>query len=182
MSNLTYPLEYLYFGASSSCLLLSLSIELLYESPFALPFVYEVPLSVSVEKVWLNLLLIVSVDVDDLLLAGSAAIEVDLRIIFGRDVGCHNHYLCICDSSWPERPSLRNNWKSTWIISVIINIDGICSGISRSAKKHSTFIHIRPRFMQHQFQRKTKQAPPGHGSLAFQWALKLCNYHLNWQR
>ena len=31
---LTYPLEYLYFGASSSCLLVSVFIELVYESPF----------------------------------------------------------------------------------------------------------------------------------------------------
>ena len=51
------------------------------------------------DNVLLNLLLIVSVDVDDLLLAGSAAIEDDLKIIYGHGVGCHNHYLCICDSN-----------------------------------------------------------------------------------
>ena len=53
----------------------------------------------------------------------------------------------ISDSSWPVRPSLRDNWKSTRLISVIINIYRICSGISRSAEKHSTLKN--PRFMQY---------------------------------
>ena len=47
------------------------------------------------DNVLLNLLLIVSVEVDDLLLAGSAAIEDDLRRMIYGVVGCQKTSLVI---------------------------------------------------------------------------------------
>lgn len=52
-------------------------------------------MSSAIDKVLLNLLLIVSVDVDDLLLAGSAAIEDDLRMMICCVMGCQKSFLVI---------------------------------------------------------------------------------------